>query len=93
MINYACIKDGVVVNTLIFEENNTELIESVKETFSYDELVIFDADLIVNIGYLYNGTDFYKEAGKKAFRLDEVDPDNIIPNTNNFVKEGTPPEE
>lgn len=78
MINHACIKDGVVVNTLIFEENNSELIESVKEAFSYDELVTFDADLIVNVGYLYDGTDFYKEEGKKAVRLDEVDPDRII---------------
>lgn len=78
MINYACIKDGVVVNTLVFEDSNPELIESVKEVFSYDELATFDADLIVSIGYLYDGIDFYKEEGKKAFRLDEVDPDTII---------------
>jgi hypothetical protein len=93
MINYACIKDGIVVNTLIFEDNNPELAESVKETFSYDELVTFDADLVVNVGYLYDGTDFYKEAGKKALRLNEVDPDKVLPNPNNFVREGTPPQE
>ena len=93
MINYACIKDGVVANTLIFEDNNPELAESVKEAFSYDELVTFDTDLIVNVGYLYDGTDFYKEAGKKALRINEVDPDKVLQNPNNFVREGTPPQE
>ncbi len=93
MINYACIKDGVVANTLIFEEINAELAESVKETFSYDELVTFDTDLVVSVGYLYDGTDFYREAGKKALRLNEVDPDQVLPNPNNFVREGTPPQE
>lgn len=92
MINYACIKDGVVLNTLVFEDHNPELIESVKEAFSYDELVTIDDDLIVNIEYLYDGIDFYREAGKKALRLNEIDSDNIPLNPNNFVREGTPPE-
>jgi len=61
MINYACIKNNVVENVVLFEESNLELIQQVKETFSYDELIEIPTDLIVEVGYLYNGTDFYNE--------------------------------
>ncbi len=61
MIKYACIKNNVVENVILFEESNLELIQQVKETFSYNELIEVPADLIVEVGYLYNGTDFYNE--------------------------------
>jgi hypothetical protein len=70
MINYTCIKNNIVENVILFEESNLELIQQVKETFSYNELVEIPADLNVEIGYLYDGTYFYKEEGKKALYLD-----------------------
>lgn len=75
MTNNACIKNNIVENVIVVEEGNSELIEQIKETFSYDELVVFDNELVVEPGYLYDGTDFYREEGKKALRLDEPNPD------------------
>ena len=75
MKNYACIKNNIVENILVFEESTPELLQQVKETFSYDELAESPIDLVVDIGYLYDGTDFYQREGKKAWRIDEVDPD------------------
>jgi hypothetical protein len=82
MINYACIKNNIVENTLVFEETNLEFIQQVKETFSYNELIEIPADLIVETGYLYDGTDFYIEEGKKAVYLDNCeygDPEHSDP--------------
>jgi hypothetical protein len=78
MKQYACIKNSIVENVLLFEESDLELLQTVKESFSYDELLEYPDDLIVEIGYLYDGTYFYKEEGKKALRLDEFDPDKIV---------------
>lgn len=78
MTNYACIKNNIVENVLFFEEGNHELLQTVKETFSYDELVDYDDNLKVEVGQFYDGTDFYREEGKKALRLDETDPDAPI---------------
>jgi hypothetical protein len=81
MKNYACIKNNIVENILVFEEHDPELLQQVKETFFYDELVESPIDLVVDIGYLYDGTDFYQREGKKAWRIYEVDPDLIQPET------------
>jgi hypothetical protein len=81
MIHYACIKNNIVENILVFEEHDPELLQQVKETFSYDELIESPIDLVVDIGYLYDGTDFYQREGKKAWRIDEVDPDLLLEET------------
>ena len=73
MINYACIKNNIVENVILFEENNLELIQQVKETFSYNKLVEIPTDLIVEVGYLYDGTDFYIEEDKKVLPLYKPD--------------------
>lgn len=70
MINYACIKNNIVENVLLFEENNPELLQQVKETFSYDELIEKPLDLVVNVGHLYDGTYFYVLEGVKTLYLD-----------------------
>ena len=70
MINYACIKSNVVENILVFQENNSELIQQVKEAFSYDEMVNCPIDLLVNVEYLYDGTYFYRSEGVKAMYSD-----------------------
>ena len=81
MIHYACIKNNIVENILLFEENSPELLQQVKETFSYDELVESPIDLVVDVGYLYDGTYFYQREGKRAWRIDEVDPDLLVEET------------
>ena len=73
MIHYACIKSNVVENVLLFEENNTELLQQVKEAFSYDEMINCPIDLIVNIGHLYDGSYFYRSEGMKALYLDNCE--------------------
>ena len=75
MINYACIKNNIVENVILLEEINPELVQEIKEAFSYDEVVLYDSALSVKIGYLYDGTDLYVREGKKALRLDEADTD------------------
>jgi hypothetical protein len=72
---YACIKNNIVENTLVFEEENAELFQQIKENFGYDELVEFPIELIVNVGYSYDGTDFYRSEGLKAVTLADPDPD------------------
>jgi hypothetical protein len=78
MINYACIKNNIVENIILLEEINPELVQQIKETFSYDEVVLYDSALSVQVGYLYDGTDLYVTEGKKALRLDEGDPDKPL---------------
>jgi hypothetical protein len=77
MVNYACIKNNIVENVILLEEINPELVQEIKEAFSYDEVVLYDSDLSVKVGYLYDGTDLYVREGKKALRLDEADPDAL----------------
>lgn len=75
MKKYAYIKDGVVENLLLFEDDTSiELLQQVADEHSYDEFVEC-TELNVNVGFLYIGSEFYIEEGKKAFILDEFNPD------------------
>ncbi len=50
---YACIKDEVVVNTLVIEENASELIDQLKLEFDYDLIVpTDDQPVVVGDGYV-----------------------------------------
>jgi|APGre2960657373_1045057.scaffolds.fasta_scaffold08791_6 hypothetical protein len=79
MAKYAGIKNGWVENVLLFEEPSIELLQQVKEEFSFDELVHYDDELNVKLGFFYDGTDFYYDEGKKALKFWEPDPDNLMP--------------
>ena len=70
MIDYACIKDGLVVNTLIFESEDTELISTIKQEFDYDELINCN-DFRVIVGFSYDGVNFYEEDGSLAMTWTE----------------------
>jgi hypothetical protein len=77
MKKYAYIKDGIVQDLLVFEENaSIELLQQVADTYSYDEFVEC-SEYNINIGFLYVGSEFYREEGKKALLLDEFNPDIV----------------
>lgn len=57
MPNYACIKDGVVVNTLVFGDDSDELREEVRITNDYDLIVVMTDDRTV-VGDLYVNAEF-----------------------------------
>jgi hypothetical protein len=52
---YACIQGENVVNVLIFDLPSEELLNEVKETFSYDEIIESD---IAQVGFLYQLNEF-----------------------------------
>jgi len=56
MLNYACIKNNIVENILLFEDFNEELINSIIQENEYDELV--EAPENVYIGYQYIDSNF-----------------------------------
>jgi len=60
MAKYACVKDNVVENILIFEEFDTELFNLVIQEKGYDELV--EASEEVSVGYLYINSEFVVNA-------------------------------
>lgn len=70
MISYACIKDGIVANTLVFESEDLALMETIKQEFDYDELVNCD-DFRIIVGFSYDGTKFYEEDGTPAMTWEE----------------------
>lgn len=75
MIKYAYVKNNVVQDVLLFEDDaSAEFLQEVKESLSCDEFVECN-ELNIQPGFLYNETEFYIEEGKKAFRLDEFNPD------------------
>jgi hypothetical protein len=83
MKKYAYIKDGVVQDLLLFEDDaSIELLQQVADDYSYDEFAEC-TEYNINIGFLYIGSEFYREEGKKALLLDEFNPD--------IVNEVTPP--
>jgi hypothetical protein len=86
MKKYAYIKDGVVQNLLAFEDGSSiELLQQVADEYSYDEFVEC-TEYNINVGFLYVGSEFYREEGKKALLLDEFNPDLIT------VRDATPEE-
>lgn len=60
MAKYACIKDTVVENVLVFEESNEELFNLIIEEKGYDELVEASED--VSVGYVYINSEFIPNA-------------------------------
>jgi hypothetical protein len=60
MAKYACIKDAVVENVLVFEEFNEELFNLIIEEKGYDELVEASED--VSVGYVYINSEFVPNA-------------------------------
>ena len=59
MKEYACIKNTVVENVLLFEDDVAQdFLDHVKEEFSYDELVL-NPNLFLKVGFTYDGTNFY----------------------------------
>jgi hypothetical protein len=56
MLSYACIKNSVVENIVLFEELNQELIDSIIQENEYDQLVEAPED--VAVGYQYIDSNF-----------------------------------
>jgi hypothetical protein len=57
MSSYACIKNNIVVNLLVFEDNDFDLRELVKTEHEYDEIVNTE-NSIVNLGDSYLNSTF-----------------------------------
>jgi hypothetical protein len=55
---YALIKDSIVVNTVIVEEDNIDLINAIKEIHENPEIVEIPLQKNVEVNYVYNGEDF-----------------------------------
>jgi hypothetical protein len=51
------VKDNLVANTLIIDDENIDLVTSIKDEFAYDFLVVCE-DSQVSIGWTYDGTTF-----------------------------------
>lgn len=66
---YALIKDSVVINTVIVEEDNIDLINAIKEIHENPEIVEIPLEKNVEVNYVYNGEDFID--------LNYVEPSNI----------------
>ncbi len=71
MVNYAFIKNKIVENILVFEETNFELLEQVKEDFSYDESVECLVDLSINVGDTYHNGHFLTPRPYPSWELGE----------------------
>lgn len=57
MKNYACIKGNVVENVIVIDENDTSIVDLVKEAHGYDQMVCSDG-LYVEVGDTYDGSNF-----------------------------------
>lgn len=55
---YAIVKDSVVVNTNILEEENIYLLNSVKELHEATDAIEILENQIVEVGYIYDGLNF-----------------------------------
>ena len=70
MADYACIKNGIVANTIYLEQEDLEILELVKTEHEYDEIINCDLVRII-VGFSYDGTNFYEEDGKQAMTWEE----------------------
>lgn len=50
---HACIKDNLVSNIVIVDNENNEIIQTLKETFEYD-FIIEASDPLTSIGWAYD---------------------------------------
>lgn len=57
MKNYACIKNNVVENVIVIDENALDLLDLVKQEHGYDKMVCSDG-LYVEIGDTHDGSNF-----------------------------------
>ena len=55
---YALIKNSVVINTVIVEEDNIDLINAIKEIHENPEIVEIPLEKNVEVNYVYSGEDF-----------------------------------
>lgn len=55
---YVGIKDNIVLNTIIIDDENLSLIEIIKSDFNFDYLIPCN-DNQVSIGWLYDGENVY----------------------------------
>jgi hypothetical protein len=56
--HYACIKDGLVFNTLVIDNERTDIIQQIIDTVEVDELIELEDGEIVEVGFEYNGSEF-----------------------------------
>lgn len=65
MKKYAVVKDSLVTNIIVFEDNVTdETLENIKTAEGADELVLADGHPAAAIGGTWNGTIFMTEDGR-----------------------------
>lgn len=57
---YACIKDGIVVNTIVFDNPSQELIDFFIQDLGLDTIVKTET---AGIGYTYDGNQFFPPIG------------------------------
>ena len=83
---YALIKDSIVVNTIIIEEENADMINIIKEINENPEIVEVHLDKNVEVGYIYDGENFidpnYTESSDTGESsdapIDSLDLDGIV---------------
>jgi hypothetical protein len=68
---YALIKDSVVINTVIVEEDNIDLINAIKEIHENPEIVEIPLEKNVEVNYVYNGEDFIDPNYVEPFNIEE----------------------
>jgi hypothetical protein len=55
---YAIVKDFVVINTIVIEEEKVSLLNNIKEAYEATEAIEVLQNQIVEVGYTYDGLNF-----------------------------------
>ena len=82
---YVLIKDSVVVNTVIVEEDN---LDAFKETHENPEMIEIPLDKIVEINYVYDGENFINP--NPIAPLEMPEPEHPSVETEDKDKDGIP---
>jgi hypothetical protein len=77
-MNYACVKNKIIENILVFDEASPEVIQQIKETFFYDELVECPIEFLINVEDIYHNGHFLKPRPYPSWELGE---DSWLPPT------------
>ena len=79
---YAFIKDGVVINTLLFDNPETSILDHYTEMYSADTvlLVTGDAKKIINVGCIYDAPRFVVRQPFPSWVLLDIHEQNLDSN-------------
>jgi hypothetical protein len=55
---YAIVKDSTVLNTVVLEEDDSDIFDTIKEIYENPEIIEIPLDKNVEVNYTYNGEYF-----------------------------------